>query len=193
VGAVTFTVVLRTESTGAYRRLRRMLKTALRRDQLRAIDVRESVPRISHRRPAQAVRTSRQARRQEKIMDMKRYSGAAFNKPGDVRAGPRRVAIIDVTEGKYGRPDLEFDDGTKLSVNATNNRTLVAAYGANSDDWLNKEIELSLGELEYDGKMNEAIIVKPISPPIEKKPVPKPKGGSGTGGKHGDMDDSIPF
>jgi len=41
MGAVTFTVVLTTEGTGAYRRLRRTLKTALRRDQLRAVDVRE--------------------------------------------------------------------------------------------------------------------------------------------------------
>jgi hypothetical protein len=38
---MTFTVTPRTDGTGAYRRLRRTLKTALRRDQLRAIDVRE--------------------------------------------------------------------------------------------------------------------------------------------------------
>ena len=79
--------------------------------------------------------------------------------------------IVDVTEGKYGRPDLEFDDGTKLSLNATNNRTLVTAYGGKSDDWLNKEIELSIGEVEYQGELQESIVIKPISPPIEKKPT----------------------
>jgi hypothetical protein len=40
--STTFTLRLRTHSAGAYRRLRRTLKTALRRDQLRAIDIRET-------------------------------------------------------------------------------------------------------------------------------------------------------
>jgi hypothetical protein len=103
-------------------------------------------------------------------MDMRKYSGTAFLKPGDVKAGPLRVVIVDVTEGKFGRPDLEFSDGSKLSVNATNNRTLVTSYGGESSDWVNKEIELSLGEVEYDGQMQETVVVKPISPPIERKP-----------------------
>jgi hypothetical protein len=105
--------------------------------------------------------------------------------------GALRVAIEEVTEGKFGRPDLTFDDGTKLSVNSTNNRTLVRAYGGESDDWLNKEIELSLGQLEYEGQMQDAVIVKPISPPIENKPTaPKPKSETG---KRNDLDDEIPF
>jgi hypothetical protein len=33
-------------------------------------------------------------------MDMRKYSGAAFLKPGDIKAsGPRRVVITDLTEG----------------------------------------------------------------------------------------------
>jgi len=173
------------------RALRGTLKFAWRRFGLRTVDIREhTTARVSRRRPAQVARkTSAHARRQETIMDMRRYSGTAFIKPGDVKAGPIRVVIVDVTEGKYGRPDLEFDDGTKLSVNTTNNRTLVIAYGAESDDWINKEIELSLGEVEYNGEMQETVIVKPISPPVEKKPPPpKPKNSSG-----GDMDDEVPF
>jgi hypothetical protein len=123
-------------------------------------------------------------------MDMRKYSGTAFLKVGDVRAGPLHVRIVDVEEGKYGRPDLEFDDGTKLSVNATNNRTLVGAYGGDSDDWINKEIELSLGQAEYQGEAKESILVKPISPPIERT---KPTAGSGAPGRGDDMDDEIPF
>jgi hypothetical protein len=42
---MTFTVTLRTHSDGAHRRLARTLKTALRRDQLEAIDIREHTPR----------------------------------------------------------------------------------------------------------------------------------------------------
>ena len=40
-GPIFFTVTLRTHHDRAYRRLARTLKTALRRDQLRAIKVRE--------------------------------------------------------------------------------------------------------------------------------------------------------
>jgi hypothetical protein len=182
----TFTVTLRTHGDRAHRRLARTLKTALRRDQLEAIDIREH--RASRRRPAQAAGAS-QARRGDTTMDMRKYSGKAFLNADDVRAGPLRVVIVDVREGKFDKPDLEFDDGTRLGVSATNNRTLIASYGTESDDWINKEIELSLGELKYEGEMQEAVIVKPISPPIEKKPPPpKPKNSRG-----GDMDDDIPY
>ena len=80
---------------------------------------------------------------------------------------------------------MSFSDGTKLSLNATNNRTLCQAYGTESDDWIGKEIELSLGEIEYPRRAAGSILVKPISPPIEKKP-PRRKPG-------GDMEDEIPF
>jgi hypothetical protein len=70
-------------------------------------------------------------------MDMSPYSGAAFLKVGDVKVnGPIRVTIVDVQVGKYGKPDLTFDDGSKLSLNATNNRILCHAYGMESDDWI---------------------------------------------------------
>jgi hypothetical protein len=68
-----------------------------------------------------------------------------------------------------------------VSVNATNNRTLVREYGYDSDDCVGKTIELMLGEAEYRGEMQPSIIVRPISPRIEKKP---PKS---------DMNDDIPF
>jgi hypothetical protein len=42
--AATFVVTLRTHCGRAYRRLARTLRTALRRDQLRAIDARELHP-----------------------------------------------------------------------------------------------------------------------------------------------------
>jgi hypothetical protein len=125
-------------------------------------------------------------------MDMRKYSGAAFLKVGDIKvSGPRRVVIVGVTEGKYDKPDLELDDGTKLSINATNNRTLMSAYGWESEGWLDKEIELSVGKAEYQGELQDSIVVKPISLPIERKPPPpQPKGENG---KRGDMDDEIPF
>jgi hypothetical protein len=120
-------------------------------------------------------------------MDMSQYSGAAFLKVADIKTnGPIRVVINDVQPGKFGRPDVSFTDGTKLSLNVTNNKVLCNAYGTESTDWANKEIELSLGTIEFEAEMQEMIVVKPISPPIEKKSVPKKK-------KRGDLDDAIEF
>ena len=100
---VTFTP---TPGTDGIKAVRALLKAALRRHGLRAVDVRE---------PPAAVRRRRQdEHKQERTkMDMRGCSGAAFIKTGDVRDGPIRVVIDDVTEGKYGRPDLQLDDGTK--------------------------------------------------------------------------------
>jgi hypothetical protein len=117
------------------------------------------------------------------MMDMRRYSGSAFLKVDDIKAsGPRRVVIADVKEGKYGRPDIEFDDGSKIGVNATNNRALVNAYGRNSDSWLNKQVELAIGEVKYQAEATAYIMIKPISQPVEKKEPPPPS-----------IDDEIPF
>src|SRR5262249_43054199 len=66
-----------------------------------------------------------------------------------------------------------FDDGTVLSLNVTNTRTLARAYGTDSDKWVGKEIKLVIGNVDFQGKPQEAIIVEPISPPIENKAKPK--------------------
>lgn len=62
-----------------------------------------------------------------------------------------------------------------------------ACYGLQSDGWVDKQVELVVGEIKYDGKMNEAVLVRPISPPIEKKASPKPGDGPG------DINDEIAF
>ena len=122
-------------------------------------------------------------------MEMSLYSGGAFLKIGDVKVnGPLRVVIDDIQLGKYGRPDVSFKDGSKLSLNVTNNKALCNAYGTESSGWVGKEIELSLGEIEFQGEPQESILVKPLSPPIQKKPPPKPKNRRG-----GFMDDVIGF
>ena len=64
---MTCTVTLRTHSDRAHRRLARTLKTALRRDQLEAIDIREH----THERPAAA---RRQQRDEGKRADKRRSS-----------------------------------------------------------------------------------------------------------------------
>jgi len=116
-------------------------------------------------------------------MDMSKYMGNVFLKVDDVKAsGPIQVRITDISEGRFGKPDLTFHDRTQLSLNVTNVRVLVRAYGMDSDDWLDKEVELEVGEIQYQGKPQDIILLKPISPPIENKAPPKP-----------DLDDEIPF
>src|SRR5262249_57941157 len=86
-------------------------------------------------------------------MDMSKYVGGLFLKVDDIKAsGPIRMRIVDVSEGRFDKPDLTFDDGSKLGCNATNGRVLAKAWGFDSDDWIDKEVELAVGETEYQGR-----------------------------------------
>jgi len=121
-------------------------------------------------------------------MDMSKYSGLHFIKCDDVRDGPIVEKIAGVKEGKFAKPDLYFRNGDVFSLNATNNKTLLKAYGKESDAWIAKTIRLRLGEAKFQGEAREAVIVEPVSPPIEESdgepapaPIPPP------------LDDEIPF
>jgi len=130
-------------------------------------------------------------------MDMRKYSGVTFIKVPDVRNGPLEMQIAVVKEGKYGKPDLVFESGEMLGLNTSNNRILIRAYGPNSNDWIGKNIELTLGQLPFEGKLQDAVIVKPIDAPInaaQKTPVPQETPPSKAAPKKpDDMDDEIPF
>src|SRR6516162_5478504 len=78
-------------------------------------------------------------------MDVSKYLGSTFLKVADVKVnGPIRVVIASIVEGKFDKPDLVFDDGTRLSLNVTNTRTLARAYGKDTAVWVDKEIELNV-------------------------------------------------
>jgi hypothetical protein len=99
-------------------------------------------------------------------MDMRKYSGGQFIKADDVREGPLQMRIAAIKEGNFERPDMVSETGESMSLNASNTKILVKAYGPNSDDWIGKEIELSLGQVPFQGKLTDSVIVKPLSPPI---------------------------
>ena len=99
-------------------------------------------------------------------IDMRKYGGEYYLTIADVRDGPLRMKIVDVREGKYDKPDLIFETGDALSLNATNRRVLMRAYGPTSDTWISKDIELVLGETEFQGKPQESVLTKPVSPPL---------------------------
>jgi hypothetical protein len=128
-------------------------------------------------------------------MDMSKYAGGNFLKVADLKEqGPFKAKIIDIEIGeKFGKPNMTLSEGSILSLNATNVGTLIRAYGSDSDDWLNKEIELYVGETDYKGELVPTILIRPVSAsPENKKAVNKSamkkKPGSGP-----DMDDSMPF
>jgi hypothetical protein len=116
-------------------------------------------------------------------MDMRRYAGGVFVRVEDIHeSGPKRVKIEGVEDGRFEKPVLVLSDGTSLTSNQTNVRTLMRVWGPNSTDWVGQEIELYIGQTTYDGRPQDSVLVKPISPPIrldERKPLkparPMPK------------------
>jgi hypothetical protein len=115
---------------------------------------------------------SKRERRKERItmgMDMRKYAGEHFIGVEDVRDRPLQVEIAVIKEGKFGRPNLVFEDGGILSLNATNTKILIRNYGPDGDGWVGKEIELTLGKVSYQGDENDSVVIKPISPQIAAK------------------------
>lgn len=118
-------------------------------------------------------------------MDMKKFVGEHFIKVDDVRDGPIQGRIAVVKEGKYDKPNLVFESGDVLSLNATNTQTLIRAYGTNSDYWVDKQVEMFLGEIKYQGSDHEAVLVRPSSPPLKPASNKKPP--------KADFNDEIPY
>jgi hypothetical protein len=118
---------------------------------------------------------------------MRKFAGEQFIRVDDVRDGPISLQIAMVKEGKFDKPDMIFKTGEILSLNSTNTKILVRAYGPNSDTWIDKEIELRLGQVEFQKKLQDSVVIKPISPPI----APTEKAAAAA--KMTEMNDEIPF
>jgi hypothetical protein len=122
-------------------------------------------------------------------MDARKFIGPTFLGVDDVRDGNLRMQIAAVNTGKYDKLNLVFETGDTLSLNATNTKILSRAYGFDTDLWPGKEIELFLGEVEFQKKVQPAVLIRPISPPVaaaEKAAAAKKLDNT-------DFDDEIPF
>ena len=106
---------------------------------------------------------SRQERREEKSMDMRKYVTGTFISLDDLRDGSRREKIVDVVEGKYGKPNLVFEGGDMASVNTTNGRVLMRAFGPETTSWPGREVDLCIGPLEYQGGTQDGVRIRPIA------------------------------
>jgi hypothetical protein len=217
----TFVLRLRSEpDCHPIQALRRVLKYALRQCRLRCVEVREedvsgggsSATRANTMTRNQCVvaalddgLANQAAPGANKAMDMRKYLGSSFYKVDELKdRPPLQLRIADVNIGQYDRPDITFESGRKLSVNVTNNETLVVAYGYDSDAWIGHVIELFVCDGEYNGTPIKLIKVRPISrpehygeankqpEPVQRKPDVPPVS-SRTRGGDADMDDVIPF
>jgi hypothetical protein len=100
-------------------------------------------------------------------MDMLKYAGGVYVRVEDIReSGPKRVRIEGVVDGQFDKPVAAFSDGTSLTLNLTNVRILIRSYGQESRDWIGQEVELYIGPTTYQGRVQDSILVKPISAPI---------------------------
>ena len=99
------------------------------------------------------------------ITDMTAYAGSSYLKHDDVMDAPRRETIADVRKGDFDRPVLVFESGALLTVNKTNTRTLIRAYGKDPRKYNGLIVELFAGETKHDGKPKDSVLLRPISPP----------------------------
>jgi hypothetical protein len=116
---------------------------------------------------------------------MSKYAGPIFIKIDDLAAGPQRKTIANIEEGQFNKPVATFTDGTKLSLNTTNVRTLMRTFGDNSRDCIGQAIELYGGTTRYQGADQASVLVKPLtSQAAARKPQPDSDDG---------MSDEMPF
>jgi hypothetical protein len=97
-------------------------------------------------------------------MEMRKYASSRFIKLDDLEGEPQRKTITDIEEGKFDKPTLTFDDGTRLSLNGTNVSTLIRAFGTDdSDAWIGQPIELYAGTVRFNGNDKPAVLVRALA------------------------------
>lgn len=132
-------------------------------------------------------------------MDMRKYSAGVI-RPEDLYDGSRIEKIIHIFEHeKHNCAVLEFESGDQLYLWGNLARVLHKAWGYESDNWLEQEVELSLGHYQ-DKKTDpptekECIAIRAISPAKQEANggTPVPALSKAARAKRGDMDDDIPF
>lgn len=125
-------------------------------------------------------------------MDMRKYAGETFLKVDDVRDQPLRLQIALVKEGRFDKPDLIFETGEVFTLNTANTKTLIRAYGPDDAGWIGKEVELHLGQVPYQGKPTDSVVVKPISPALSDAERQQAEARSAVNSRR-EMNDDIPF
>ena len=126
-------------------------------------------------------------------MDMTKYAGAGFITFETVRGQALRETIAEVTLGQYGKPVLTFANGKMVSVNATNAKALIKAFGTESDGWIGQRIELRAGSIKFKGLDTDVVLIAPLDAALRAgKATKRPAAKTGPTLAE-EMNDEVPF
>ena len=109
-------------------------------------------------------------------MDANNYAGSDFLKAGDLGNTTPTIQVVKVEEQDFGqgeKPKLVLhpsDPAIKpVVLNVTNTRACIAAWGADTNGWLNRTAMLSVRQTQ----MGPGLGVTPmVPPPAQGQPVP---------------------
>jgi hypothetical protein len=96
-------------------------------------------------------------------MDMRSFTSGDYVTLNDLPEGEPPIVdtIRSIGAGQWDKPLLTLASGRKLSLNATNTRVLIGSFGADSESWVGKDIEIYRGELRnQNGGMQPGVRVR---------------------------------
>jgi hypothetical protein len=186
--------------------LRAVLKVALRRFGLRAIDLRELQPAkgeadgralVTPSNPDQQSKPKRKSTMSE-FSERVRNQRKGFFKPVDFENGREEthtVAFLDEAVEMFGKQIdiLNFHTTARqLQLNMTTAEWLIANLGDDPKDWAGKEVVLYLGEYEYNNVTKYGVRLKLPDQPSTTTNGPPPQLQALPPRKQ-DLDDEVPF
>src|SRR5262245_49697698 len=91
-------------------------------------------------------------------MDVTKYMSGAYITAKDLGEEVRDETIADTRDGQYGKPELVFESKDKLSLNATNLKTMTKHYGRETNLWVGIVIRLVRGEATFNGNQVPSVV-----------------------------------
>lgn len=95
-------------------------------------------------------------------MELQQYAAKNYIKLTDLAEGPLAKTIVSIEEGNFDKPEVTFEDGSKLSLNKTSVLVLGKAFGWKSQAWLGRQVEIYAGEVTFQGTTKPSVLVRPI-------------------------------
>jgi hypothetical protein len=113
-----------------------------------------------------------------------------YVKASDLERAPVVLRISGIEMEKMGdgdmKPVLYFNNSTKgLVLNVTNKNVIKDLYGADTDNWTGKPIQLVASTTDFAGKVVDCVRLR--------QPVAKPQVVQADGAEFADLDDEVPF
>jgi hypothetical protein len=126
------------------------------------------------------------------MVSARKYAASGFIKFQELKdKGPIRSRVAFVQEGQYGKLDATLENGRKLGLNGTSVGALMAELGDDTDTWVDHEVEVYAGVVQYPGSPKDAVLVRPLDgASVDETPSPMPAKQRAPAKK---IDDEVPF